>query len=356
MRVRSLVPALGLLATLAPVASAADTPSVTMRGWVDAIAEISDSDADDSEVTAGFSAEGLIAAKWTVGTKVSGEVAVKFNGDTSYSGDDQETLALAYADYAVTDKLTIRGGQSYGPLGYLAAEPTGLNTINGSKIDFQPTYYGPAARGAELHFKATEALTAIFAIYDGSSADADMDLAYVGDVVYAFEKGFVNLEAYYDVGAVDAKGDIDTGTPGVQLYDEASVFGINLNGEFKPTDPLKLAAEICYKSMDEDTSLGFLALANYALATELPMAVTGMVQYTQADYDKASIAKDSDDASIADTAPSALSLQAALLTNPTASSNFGVNFEIGYKSTDSDVKGADEENSYWGATEFLLSF
>jgi hypothetical protein len=326
MRVRSLVPALGLLATLAPVAFAADTPTVTPRGWVDAIATISDNDADGSETQADFTADGLLAAKWTVGAKVSGEVAIK----ASTEGD--EDLVLAYADWAVTDKLTIRAGQSYGPLGYLAAEPTGLYTVNSSPVGIQPTFYGPAARGVTLTAKLDEKITGSFSIFDGSSADADFDLAYAADVVFTFDKGFVNVEGWYDVGAVDSVGS-----------EEESVMALGANGEYKVSDPLKVGAELYYKSADEDTSLGLLVMANYALATETPMSVTGMVQYVQTDVDAT------------DTTPSDLSLQAALLTNPTGSSNFGVNAEIGYLMSDAD-DGSDDVNSYWLAGEFLLSF
>ncbi len=330
MRVRSLVPALGLLATLAPVASAADTPSITPRGWVDAIGTISDDDKDGTKTEAGFTAEGLLAVKWTVGAKVSGEVAIK--ADTE--GD--EALVLAYADWAITDKLTIRAGQSYGPLGYLAVEPTGLYTINASPVNIggpESIFYGPAARGVTLTAVLAEKITGSFSIFDGSSADTDFDLAYAGDVVFTFDKGFVNVEGYYDVGAAPVG-------PGVE---DESVMGLGVNGEYKVTDPLKVGAELVYKSADEDTSIGFLAMANYALATETPMSVTGMLQYAQTDVDAT------------DTTPSDLSLQAALLTNPTGSSNFGVNGEVGFKMSDAD-DGSDEVTSYWIAGEFLLSF
>jgi hypothetical protein len=323
MRVRSLVPALGLLATLAPVASAADTPSVTPRGWVDAIGTISDDDADGSKTTVDFTADALIAMKWTVGSKVSGQAAIK----ASTEGD--EDLVLAYADYNFAEGFTLRAGQSYGPLGYLAAEPTGLYTINASPVGLGGTFYGPAARGVELQY-SKDAIAATFAIYDGSNygAGSESDLAFAADLVYTFEKGFVNVEGWYDADAVAGS---------------EAVIALGANGEYKISDPLKVGAEVYYKSADEDTSLGFLGMANYALATSVPMSVTGMVQYLQTDIDAT------------DTTPSDLSLQAALLTNPTGSSNFGVNGEVGFKMFDAD-DGSDEVTSYWLAGEFLLSF
>jgi hypothetical protein len=274
--------------------------------------------------------------KWSVGSKVSGQAAIK----ASTEGD--EDLVLAYADYAFAEGFTLRAGQSYGPLGYLAAEPTGLYTINASPVGLGGTFYGPAARGVELQY-GKDAIAATFAIYDGSnsSGDAASDLAFAADLVYTFEKGFVNVEGWYDADAAP-------GTNG-----EESVIGLGVNGEYKITDPLKVGAELYYKIADEDSSIGFLGMANYALATAVPMSVTGMVQYVQNDFDAATL----DPNGAADTTPSNLSLQAALLTNPTGSSNFGVNGEVGVKMFDADSGNSDDDvTSYWLAGEFLLSF
>jgi len=327
MSLRSLVPALGLLASLAPMAHAADTPVFTPRGWVDSIFTLSDNDADDSDTLADFTAEGLFGAKWKVGSKVSGEVALK--GTTEPDG--AVTIPLAYVDYAINDMFSIRFGQSYGPIGYLSSEPTGLSTITKTPVAIDQMY-GPAGRGITLT-ATKDAFVGSFSIFDGGSTDADTDLLYLLDLSYNFPegKGFINFEAFIDVGAVELAGS------------DEDLVHLAVSGDYKVTDPLKIGAELLYEMADEDTKLGFLAFGNHALPIELSSSVTLMVQYLQNDIDATGAT------------PSDLSVQAALLTSPTGSSNFGVNFELGYLTSDAD-DGSDKLNSYWASTEFLLSF
>jgi hypothetical protein len=101
-----------------------------------------------------------------------------------------------------------------------------------------------------------------------------------------------------------------------------------------------------------------MVLANYILpSTPFPMSVTLSDQYV----DKIQYAGDAATPTTTTGSKSrANGLQAALLTNPTGSTNFGVNLEVGYWQTMSEqTEGTDSKDGSTGwetALEALVTF
>ncbi len=384
MNLRNLVPALALAAVTAAPAMAVDqAPAVSFAGWVDTILNFSDGDADadvdapgtakdETGATIGFSSTASLKAMWKVTDALSAKVNLWFDAGTA-----DVNMREAYFAWALNDSVTWSMGKYIDHIGWISAEPTGLYTVNDSLIGYLGAY-GNDVVGTSIGFAPKDSpFSGSFHIVNGYFTDSDAasvgvfgdrdpnrentDLGFGLDLIFNFpeDKGSINLEFAYDINSgetasgLPANGDATAGNFG------GDVFLVGLNATVTPVKPLMLGAEVIYLTYGESESaagvdgadaadrLQFLLLGNYALETSVPMSITGMVQYVQVEFDAAA----------APETESRLGVAAALLTNPLSSSNFGLNFEIGYFDiADADgTAGADSDGIEF-SVEGLVTF
>ena len=369
MRIRTLVPALACLAA-APLATAADSTSVKIDGFVDTILSsysVVDSDpsgAKDSNTAFSYAAKLGFAA--TISEKVAAQVDVVITGDSVAGGDygpngtpdgeaDASTDGLvvrqAYGTWKINSDIELKTGKFISNYGWVAAYAPGLYRIGAGPI---VGFYGVDQVGADVKY-SKDAITAAFTLAngffgEGYNADAqsgsgqkDQSMALGVDVVYSLaDKGSVNVEAVYDMEANPTGGD------GIH-------FGVNAT--LTPSEPITVGAELIYQTVggadgttEEDIShLGLLAMVNYKLGNALPVpaSVTGMIQY--ASVDNAGFAKDDTETST--------EISVALLTNPAGTDKLGANFEIAYAMDESeDSTGTTEASTVTLSAELLYVF
>lgn len=381
MNLRQIVPALGLVAMTSASAFAADAaPAVTFQGWVDTILTYSDNDTEDDDTTATdessgslrFSSDASLKANWKVTDALTARINLWFDAEFA---DLQ--MREAYFAYAINDTVTWSMGKYIDHLGWLSAEPTGLYTINATLIGYTAPYgndvlgtsIGVAPKGSPLSgsFHITNGYYTGSAASNGGESDyrENTDLGFGLDLIFALpnDLGSVNLEFAYDMGSENTPIN-DNATPADPTDDfkedglGGDVLVVGLNATIKPVKPLMIGAEFQYQAFSEaeevdgtefadsdSTRMQGLLLANFAFeGTPVPMSVTGMVQYVTIDTN-------------ADDDEARMGVAVALLTNPLTSSNFGLNFEVGFWdiSDEGGVAGADSDGINV-AVEGLVTF
>jgi len=386
VNLRNLVPALALAAFTAAPAMAADAvPAVSFAGWVDTILSFSTSDnstslgdevndtttaKDDTGATLGFTSAASIKAMWKVTDALSAKVNLWFDPGTA-----EVNMREAYFAWAINDTVTWSMGKYIDHIGWISAEPTGLYTVNNSLIGYLDSY-GNDVIGTSIKVAPKDSpLSGEFHIVNGYFTDSDAentdlfadrnanrentDLGFGLDLTYNLPEkmGNINLDLAYDM---------NSGTSAATLPDNGAggnfggdVFLVGLNATITAVKSLTLGAEVLFLSYGESESaagvdganaadrLQFLLMGNYALGTSVPMSITGMLQYVQTDFDALGTPE----------TDSRLGLAAALLTNPLGSSNFGLNFEIGYYDN-SDIGGvaSADSNGIALSVEGLVTF
>lgn len=339
MKLRYLVPALGVLASLNTI-SAETVGGLTIGGFVDVIAAIENT-SDDGEPSAwGFSSEVELRVGYKIGDAVTVQVDLEFV-------DSESNLEQAYINWALTDTFSLTAGKFTTYRGWVASDADGLYRINSGPIT---ALYGDDLTGAAANFTFSETVSASFFLVndleDDFNGTDERHLGLGADVIFTVaDVGAFNAEAGYN--------HIEGGEDDTAMI----IFGANATLNLASYEPLTLGFELQYQSAAdfdgdvyvEDTdysALGLLAMANHTIPAGVPMSGTFMVQYVQADVENGT-----------DASPSALEVALALLTNPTNDPNFGVNFELGFMTTDRDgtqTDGLDDElDSIWVAAEFL---
>jgi hypothetical protein len=366
VNLRHLVPALGLVAFTAAPALAAEGPSVSFAGWVDTILSFSQDDdptidnpateKDDTGATIGFSSQASLKAMWKVTDALSAKVNLWFNPEYA-----DLRMREAYFAWALNDTVTWSMGKYIDHLGWIAAEPTGLYTVNASLIGYTAAY-GNDVIGTSIAVAPKDSpISGSFHITNGYFTDFDADsvgvfddrdagrentdLGFGLDVIYTFpeDMGNINFELAYDMASGDDAFP-NANRPANGLGGD--VFVVGVNATVKPVKPLMIGAEVMYLMLDEATAAGggsvanssvdrlqAMLLANYAIeGSSFPMSVTGMLQYIDTEQDGAANSQTD------------LGVAIALMTNPLNSSNFGLNFELGFFDS-SDIGGvAGAEN------------
>jgi hypothetical protein len=341
MRIRTLVPALACLAA-APLATAADSTSVKIDGFVDTILSSYSVDADNNvpDSNTAFSYAAKLGFAATISEKVAAQVDAVITGDTdAVNGGDNVVFRQAYGTWKITPDIELKTGKFISNYGWVAAYAPGLYRIGAGPI---VGFYGVDQVGADVKY-SKDAITAAVTLAngffgEGYNADAqsgsgqkDQSMALGVDVVYSLaDKGSVNVEAVYDMEANPTGGD------GIH-------FGANAT--LTPSEPITVGAELIYQTVggadgttEEDIShLGLLAMVNYKLGNALPVpaSVTGMIQY--ASVDNAGFVKDDTETST--------EISVALLTNPAGTDKLGANFEIAYSMDESEVSSVSTESS-----------
>jgi hypothetical protein len=355
-------------------------PAVSFEGWVDTILALSTDDheddlggteKDEEGAELRFTAQASLKANWKVTDALSARVNLWFNAGNGISGtndaNDDVTgtsnlnMREAYFAWAINDTVTWSMGKYIDHIGWLSAEPTGLYTVNASLIGYTETY-GNDVIGTSIAVAPKDSpISGSFHITNGyyTSSDAlngpsnasreGTDLGFGLDLIYVLpnEKGSINLEFAYDMASDN------NGAAGGDLGGDVLLVGGNAT--LTLVKPLLLGVEVQYLTFDESDPaanapavdrLQGLFLANYAIeGASIPMSVSGMIQFIQSDTDGAA-EKETE-----------LGLTAALLTNPLTSSNFGLNFEVGF--WDITAEGGVDGEDYSGivvAVEGLVTF
>lgn len=377
MRLRYIVPTLGLAVFSTLTASAAQTTDSGLKfsGWVDTIFAVSDDDTDDAAGTAkdeeklslGFDAIANLKATWTATNEITAKVNLWFFPDYN---DLQ--LRDAFFEYTVNPEVTVRMGKFVNPIGWISTEPVGLWRVRTSTIGYN-NIYGNDVIGAAVSYAPKDSMVSgslavtngYFSGSDaqnrdslwpgnpstGTSANRENDAVGLGlDVLIQPSKELVvDIDVAYDIGSdgTTAGNTVGAGDVG------GDVLLLGINAEYKVSDALSVAGEVMNISADDSDAAGGgsvsdsgadrtqgLVAAKYALAgTSFPMAVSGMVQMIQATSESAGGDVDTDSVEVA----------AALLTNPLAVSNFGLNYEFAWNSSEVDAPGSalDTDSDGW---------
>jgi hypothetical protein len=393
VNIRNLVPALAIVTLTSTAGFAADTaPAVTFSGWVDSVLAYSDDDTKDiagGKDTAAGSLRFTGAASLKAGIKVTDKLNAKINLWFD-PGTNAVNMREAYWTWALNDTVSWTMGKYINANGLISAEPTGSTFlfVNASLIGFTQTY-GNDVLGTSLNIKPKDSpiygsVHVTNGYYTGSDANSvgysspanagreNTDLGLGLDVIYDLPNGLggVNFELSYDMHSGSSLYDTLYSTPSTgPLKSLAGGLGgdvlmVGLNATLKPVKILTLGGEVQYMTLGDSEDGGgvtvkdgvdrlqFLLMANVAIeAAPVPMSVTGMVQYIQQDYNFANAETEN-----------RFGITAALLTNPLTTSNFGLNFEVGYfdKTSvagikDNGTNGADVSGVVV-SVEGLLSF
>jgi hypothetical protein len=267
-------------------------------------------------------------------------------------GTNSVNMREAYWNWGFSEGLSWQMGKYIDHVGLISAEPTGPTFlfVNASLIGYTATYgndvLGTALNIAPKDSPLSGSVHITNGYYTGSDASSvgyvstpsgareNADLGFGLDLNFALPDGLgaINAEMAYDMhSGAGAYTTFNPNFPGFTGMG-GDVLMVGANALLKPTKIVTLGAEVMYLTLgDSETALGvsntdgvdrlqFLVMGNVALeGAPVPMSVTGMVQYVQVEYNFAN----------ADT-ESRVGLSAALLTLPLNTSNFGLNYEIGY--------------------------
>jgi hypothetical protein len=388
VNIRNLVPALAIVTLTSTAGFAADAaPAVTFSGWVDTVLQFSDDDTTDNSTILGvtgkdeaagalrFSGAASLKAAWKVTDKVSVMANLWFD-----PGSSAVNMREAYFTWAFNDSLSWSMGKYIDHIGWISAEPTGPTFlfINADTIGYRQVY-GNDVLGTALNIApkdspvsgAIHITNGYFTGGDGSSTNytsatsdnrENSDLGFGLDLTFKLpnELGSINAELAYDIhsGDTDYLGGPTPAADG--LGGDVLMFGINAT--IKPVKIVTLGAEFMYLTVGESENaagvsqnngidrMQFLLLGNVAIeAAPVPMSVSGLVQFISIDHDAPALTETED----------RMYVGVALLTNPVTSSNFGLNFEVGYwdkTGIDGVAGAAGENNGLTVAVEGLLSF
>ncbi len=350
MRICHLVPALGVLALIAPAAGAQEiAKGVILTGWVDTIFKYNSApDGDDTSkaapnsegsTTADFSSAGKVALTWSPTERVSTKIGVKASNNDNANFEADEL----WGSVDLTKGFSWTIGKYIGHLGWTSYEPTGLFRVNGGLVPSLYTVnpigtyfaYDHEMFNVQLHLDNGYANSSD--TFNNSSVatrggkSKGTTLSYGVDATYKLPNsmGSINVEFAIDPAGSSASTAIDE--------KGASWFGVNFT--VKPVDKLTVAGEYIAKTQEkarnnEDvTDEGVQVMGNYAFDGGIPMSATVMFNEVA---QEALISKDKDGQQ--------REFSAALLTNPLESGNFGLNFEVAVLTSDTvdNINGAKD--------------
>ncbi len=349
MRIRTLVPALACLAA-APFAAAADSvPAVKIDGFVDSIWSNTNPEKGDTVgATSGFDFSGKLGLSATISDKVAAQV------DLNIANDGNVTSRQAYGTWAINDELGLKTGKFISNYGWTSAYAPGLYRVNSGPIT---AFYGVDQVGADVKY-TKGAISAAVTVANGFFAEGSGDTAQATgqdagayalglDVVYTHDMAVVNLELVSDQ-------DVGTGT-------DADGYHFGLNVQANPSKELTVAAELIMQSVNqkgvgaEDAqNTGFMVLANYKLATAMPMSVTGQITFVDIEEASSYVTSLAGGTVATGDDVTGTEFAVALLTNPAGTDKLGANLEVSY--TQFEQNGGDTEYKLGLAAELLYVF
>jgi hypothetical protein len=388
VNLRYIVPALGL-AALSTSSFAADMmPAVSFSGWVDAVAQYSvdddpktDNTATAKDDTAGdfrFTGMASIKANVQVTDTLSGKINLWFD-----PGSANVMMREAYWNWGFADGFSWQMGKYIDHLGWISAEPTGSTFlfINAGTIGYTAPYgndvLGTALNFAPMGSPFSGSIHVTNGYYTGSDANSsgysspnsgnreNTDLGYGLDLNFNLpdDLGNINAELAYDTHSGDTAylGGPNTNNPGANDLG-GNVLMAGLNATIMPTSIVTIGAEVIYLTVDdgEDANgvdvvngidrLQGLFLVNVALeGAPIPMSISGLVQFVSIDYNAVALTETED----------RMYVGVTLLTNPLTTTDFGLNYEIGYfdiSGQNGTVGPAGENDGFTAAVEGIISF
>jgi hypothetical protein len=327
MRLRHLVPTLGLVATAISAQAVETAPGLTIGGFVDSIMGVVTNPGYDSDNDASidFTAMAELNVGYAISPEVEVRLDVEFYSDQLDLDDDGNldsnvNLEQAYVAWGINDQVTLTAGRWNGLIGYEAWDAPGLYRVNTSPV-FDLNGVNPT--GINVNFKANEQLSVDAYIVDGAFVEEQQTSDGLGYGVSATYKAETFL---FDL-------DIATDPEGITVDD--GILGVNVSGEYSGVEKLIAFGDIAYRDAgDLGTIMGVMVGGNYTINEK--MSATLMISYID----------DDDDADLSGIGPvEEMEVAVALLTKPTNSDNFGLNVELSYTSPeDSD---ADEEIGFF---------
>jgi hypothetical protein len=318
---------------------------LSLSGWVDSSFTATTSDADGAASTTDFAASSLLRVGWQAHERISATIAISSNPDN----DDVFELSEAYGTVTANEQWSFSSGKSYGPFGYYAAEPTGLNTIQ-TALSVELYTINPTGVWATWTPTAEWTIMPVVAQQftepdrnRAASVSPGLDVAFAPNETWVFNgEVFIDPSAGALAAANDSRGDLWYASFNLQFSQE----------------PWTAAAEIIYQlvenagadNTEDQGNLTWAAFVTYQLPeTPFPMSVSAQVSQLV-------LAETRDDLSVltANTvAKSTATLgQLALLTNPLESTAFGLNFEA-FIRTDDAGGTAEKVTAFGGAIEGL---
>jgi hypothetical protein len=387
VNLRYLVPALGLAALSTTSAFAEDkAPMVTLGGFVDAIAQYSQDDVDktDSSATAKDDTSGVLRFTGAASLKAKVQVTDTLNAMVNLwfdPGSNSVNMREAYWNWGFTDGFSWQMGKYINHLGWITAEPTGATFlfINAGTIGYTAPY-GNDVLGTALNIAPKDSpFSGSIHINNGyfTSSDAksvgyvsttsgnreDTDLGYGLDLNFALPDGLggINAEFAYDMHSGDTSGLGGSATPGANDFG-GDVLLAGVNATIMPTKIITIGAEFMYITVDDgETAAGAdvlngkdriqaLGLVNVKLENApIPMSVSGLIQYVSIDFNDTSKTETEE----------RLYFGVALLTQPLKTTNFGLNYEVGFfdkSGIDGAPGDAGEDNGFQVAVEGIIAF
>jgi hypothetical protein len=352
---RFVVPALGLVALSATAASAQEiAKGVFLDGYVDSVFTGTTYSPDNTPATDGFTAGAVLKVGWNIGDKVKALVATKV-ADLGASGSSI-TLNEAYGTVDAGNGLSIASGVSTGPFGYYAPYATGLTTIN---YALTTRLYSANPLGVWATYAPNDKFSGVFIVANGLANSNGIG----GKPAHATDPNSTNADANNNVSpglhlnynpipevALVLEGYIDPNAGGIKADgSKGNISTVGFNAQYKK-DAWLVAGEIIDRSTgyagetesDSFNELAWAAFVTYTIpGTKVPMAGTLQVsQYlsgkTNATTNTYAFNPATGGSMVTGTTSSAVDsdslteIQAALLTNPTGSSQFGLNLEVFY--------------------------
>jgi hypothetical protein len=351
---RSLVPSLAVVVAFGATAQAETevAKGVTIGGWVVVTSTTTRKKdagtATDREKDAGTATDFDVAADVKLGWKVNDQVSAKLNVRSRSSDGINENgayvLEEAYITTMPSPEFSLSAGKSYGPIGWVAAEPTGMLTVTAPLN----ASYGKNPVGVWGTFAPSSQFNGTVLVSDGINGGSATKAAF-GNKSNKKQGLGVALDAVFMPTAelaLNAEAAFDpSGTENDELV---SFYG--LNATFTK-DQLTLGAEGWMRKgkealgSDDSRELAVMGLVNYKLPdAPKPMAVTLAVSYGKQ--------RAIDGVDVVDN--KATKVQAVLLSNPFVSSNFGLNLEL-FLLNQKPGNGGDKVNTYGLALEALAS-
>jgi hypothetical protein len=387
VNLRYLVPALGFAALSTTSAFAEDkAPMVTFGGWVDSVLQYSQDDdpktdntftaKDDTSGVLRFTGAASLKAKVQVTDTLSGMINLWFD-----PGTNSVNMREAYWNWGFADGFSWQMGKYIDHLGWISAEPTGSTFlfINAGTIGYTAPYgndvLGTALTIAPKDSPFSGSIHITNGYYTASDAKSvgyvsttdpnreDTDLGYGLDLNFALPDGMgnINAELAYDMHSGSTANLGGTATPGANDFG-GDVLLAGVNATITPNKIITIGAEFMFITVDDgETAAGVdvingkdriqaLGLVNVKLeSAPIPMSISGLIQYVSIDFNDTTLTETEE----------RLYFGVALLTNPLTTTNFGLNYEIGFfdKAGINGATGtAGEDNGYQIAVEGIIAF
>ena len=359
MKLRSLVPALGLLAATTATATAAESGGITIGGFVDVILDIDDdtdelnSSGPQAPIDWGFGVDIELQITYKIGEAVTAQIDIEHNNGSSSDTD----LEQAYINWALNDQFSLTAGKYTTYAGWVAADAPDLYRIHGGPIT---SLYGSDLIGLAGNYAFSDTVSGSLFLVNGLSDRSNANpaandflgirhLGIAADVIFTIaDVGSINVEAGYDY--------LDNGTAASDNDSAEISAAINATIKPKSVEGLTLGAELYHRSAGDynantstlvagtdSSALGFLLMGNFAFAEN--MSGTLMIQNVM----------NTVDVSGTETEQTQMEIALALLTTPTGDSNFAVNYELFFMTDETETGGTStaETQTIGAAVEFL---